>query len=282
MKIGVVAASSRFPRDLADRLLAQVAARGDGTEVVFHPDSFLEHGHFAGDDASRARAVLDFANDPGIEAVWFGRGGYGACRIAEAVMAGLAPAARDKTYLGYSDAGSLLAGFYRMGFPRLAHGPMVGDLNRPGGEVAIDRALDWLTTGAVSALEGGLDDRPAVAFNVTILSALLGTALEPDLSDHVVLLEEVSEPLYRFDRALFHITSQAAMRRIAGFRLGRVSDIVPNDPDFGQTPEQIVRDWCGRAGIPFLGLADIGHDADNKVVPFGRGALPLATRSLAA
>lgn len=273
MKIGVVAASSRFPRDLAERLMAQVAARGDGIEVVFHPDSFLEHGHFAGEDAVRARAVLDFANDPGLDAVWFGRGGYGACRIAEAVMAGVTPAARDKIYLGYSDAGSLLAGFYRMGFPRLAHGPMVGDLNREGGAAAIDRALDWLATGTASALEPDLDDRPTVAFNITILSALLGTALEPDLSDHVVLLEDVSEPLYRLDRTLFHITSQASMRRIAGFRLGRVSDIISNDPDFGQTPEQIVRDWCTRSGIPYLGRADIGHDADNKIVPFGRGGV---------
>ena len=28
--------------------------------------------------------------------------------------------------------------------------------------------------------------------------------------------------------------------------------------------------WCERAGIPFIGTADIGHDAANKVVPFGR------------
>jgi len=28
-------------------------------------------------------------------------------------------------------------------------------------------------------------------------------------------------------------------------------------------------DWCGRAGIPYLGRADIGHDSANKVVPFG-------------
>jgi muramoyltetrapeptide carboxypeptidase len=30
-----------------------------------------------------------------------------------------------------------------------------------------------------------------------------------------------------------------------------------------------VRFWCERAGIPWLGRADIGHDSANKVVPFG-------------
>jgi muramoyltetrapeptide carboxypeptidase len=45
--------------------------------------------------------------------------------------------------------------------------------------------------------------------------------------------------------------------------------VPPNDPDFGQTPEQIVLHWCERTGIPYLGRADIGHDAHNKIVPYG-------------
>ena len=83
------------------------------------------------------------------------------------------------------------------------------------------------------------------------------------------MLEEVSEAAYRIDRMMFHLTSQESIRRVAGIRLGRVSDVTPNDPDFGQTPEEIVRYWCLRSGIEFLGDADIGHDAANKIVPFG-------------
>ncbi len=33
--------------------------------------------------------------------------------------------------------------------------------------------------------------------------------------------------------------------------------------------EAVARYWCARSGIPYLGRADIGHDVDNKVVPFG-------------
>ena len=56
---------------------------------------------------------------------------------------------------------------------------------------------------------------------------------------------------------------------MAGIRLGRCSDVPENDPDFGRTEEEIARYWCERSGIPYLGRADIGHDVDNKVVPFG-------------
>jgi muramoyltetrapeptide carboxypeptidase len=75
--------------------------------------------------------------------------------------------------------------------------------------------------------------------------------------------------MYRTDRSMFHITSNPNVRGVAGIRLGRCSDVPENDPDFGETEEEIARHWCERAGIPYLGRADIGHDSANKVVPFG-------------
>lgn len=271
MKIGIVNASSRFSRERADAVHAWFAANvPDGSvKVVFHPASFGKHGHFGGDDASRAAAFVDYANDPRLDAVWFARGGYGSCRIVEAVLPRLTDVARGKRYLGYSDAGTLLAGLYKAGFPHVAHGPMASDAVRS--DATAWRALNWLKRGDPGSWEPTLheDPRPAAAFNLSILDALVGTALEPDLSGHVLMLEDVSEPLYRIDRMMFHLTGQASIRRVAGIRLGRVSDIVENDPDFGLTPEEIVRYWCQRSGIPYLGAADIGHDRENKVVPFG-------------
>jgi muramoyltetrapeptide carboxypeptidase len=51
--------------------------------------------------------------------------------------------------------------------------------------------------------------------------------------------------------------------------LGRVNNILPNDPVFAGDEVSIVEDWCARSGIPYGGRADIGHDAQNRVVPFG-------------
>lgn len=270
-RIGVVNASSRLDPARGEAIRAWAAAQWpDGAvELVLHPALHDVHGHFGGDDATRARAFVETANDPDIDAVWFARGGYGACRIAEAVIPELTAHAWAKRYLGYSDAGSLLAALYRAGFPHVAHGPMASDGSRH--DATGLRAVNWLRSGDPASLEPSLlsDPRPAVGFNLTILNELVGTAIEPDLTGHVVMLEEVSEALYRVDRMMFHLTGQASIRRVAGIRLGRVSDVTANDPDFGLTAEEIVRHWCVRSGIPYLGLADIGHDRDNKVVPFG-------------
>jgi muramoyltetrapeptide carboxypeptidase len=271
LRIGIVAPGSRIDEALAERVTELASEHYGGRAVLhFHPQCFLAAGHFAGDDEARANAFLDFANDPEIDAVWIARGGYGACRIVPRVLDRLAPAAMGKTYLGYSDVGSLLAALYGRGATGATHGPMPSDILREGGETAVLRALAWLVERAPSALEPSLTETTiAAAFNLTILSHLLGTPWEPDLANHVIMLEEVSEHLYRIDRALWQVTNNPGIRRCAGIRFGRVSDVPPNDRDFGQTPEEIIRHWCAESGIPWLGPADIGHNIDNKIVPFG-------------
>lgn len=265
MRIAVVAPSCRLTEEAAEAVQAIVERRGD-CELVIHPQSFLSDGHFAGPDEARLDALREVMADPSFDAVWYARGGYGSNRIAEAAVADLPPAARGKLYLGYSDAGFLHAGFHKAGL-EVAWGPMPQDVVRSGGEGAVNRALDWLVKREPSGLEPGLDG-PAMAFNLTVLSNLLGTSLEPDFGGVDLLIEDVSEHLYRIDRSMFHITATPALRKVRRIRLGRISDILPNDPSFGGDEVSIVEQWCNRAGIPYGGRADIGHDAANRIVPF--------------
>jgi muramoyltetrapeptide carboxypeptidase len=271
-KIGVVAPASRMSPDVVTRVPALVERLYPERtpEIVFHPQCFASHGHFAGDDEARAQAFLDIANDASFDAVWFARGGYGTCRVVEQVMSRLMQASQRKTYVGYSDAGMLLAALYRAGFTAVAHGPVAQDILRDGGDAAVARALAWMIDRAPEALEPSVDGtKKTAAFNMTVLSHLLGTPLEPNLDGHVLMLEEVGEAIYRIDRSLFHITSSAGIRCVSGIMLGRCSNITPNEPDFGMNEEEIAKYWCRRAGIPWLGRADIGHDIHNKIVPFG-------------
>jgi muramoyltetrapeptide carboxypeptidase len=265
MKIAVVAPSCPLKREAAEAVEAIVAERGD-CELAIHPQCFLVDGHFAGPDAARLTALREVMADPSVDAVWFARGGYGSNRIAEAALADLPAAARGKLYMGYSDAGFVLAGLHKAGIAA-AWGPMPQDVLRDGGDTAVHRALNWLVLRDASALEPHIQ-RPAMAFNLTVLSNLLGTPLEPDFSGVDLLIEEVSEHLYRIDRTMFHVTASPNVRRAARLRLGRVADVLPNDVEFGADEQAIVADWCARSGIAFGGHADIGHDAQNRVVPF--------------
>ncbi len=273
LKIGIVAPGGPLQKEAAERV-QDLAAEHYGArapELVFHPQCFERWGHFAGTDGARADAFLTFANDDAFDAIWFARGGYGAARIVDHVIPDLSDAARRKTYLGYSDAGSLLGALYKAGCGQVVHGPMPTDINREGGDAAVIRALRYLVEAAPDTLDPGVTDgAPHAAFNITILCHLIGTPHMPDLAGHVLMLEEVSEHMYRIDRALCHLTQVPEIQAVAGLKLGRCTDIPENDPEFGQTEEEIARHWCQVSGIPYLGRADIGHDTDNKIVPFGQ------------
>jgi muramoyltetrapeptide carboxypeptidase len=250
----------------AARVTALAEAEFPDVALHFHPQCFQSEGHFAGPDGLRLAALLECANDPGYDAVWFARGGYGACRIAEDAIAGMGQSAQHKAFLGYSDAGFLLGALYRARIGQPVHAPMPNDIRRDRGAAAVRRALAYLS-GDRSGLEPSLDRHPTVAFNLITLAMLCGTPLMPGLANHVVMVEEVSEHLYAVDRLFFHVT--AHLGGIAGLRLGRISEVPENDRPFGVEAEEIARHWCDRHAIRFLGEADIGHDAANRIVPFG-------------
>jgi muramoyltetrapeptide carboxypeptidase len=269
-KIGICAPSTPFTREDADRVIALSKAHYPEVELMFHTQCFVEKGHFAGSDQQRLDTFVEMANDPGFDAIWFVRGGYGACRIAEKAAKQLKAPARQKSYMGYSDQGNMLGALYKAGIGWPVHGPMPADIRRDGGEAAVLRGLDWLIKCDPKALESKLKKGQAhAAFNLMTLSMMIGTPLMPDLKGHILMVEEVSEYLYAFDRAMFHVTTHLKGRGLEGLHLGRVSDVPENDRPFGETAEQITKRWCKKNGIAFLGSADIGHDAKNKIVPFG-------------
>jgi muramoyltetrapeptide carboxypeptidase len=268
MRIAIVAPGRPLTQENAARVRGFAALTHPELDIVVHPQCFLSDGHFAGPDSARAAAFLEVANDASFDVVWFGRGGYGSNRILAEVMPKLGPSARHKTWLGFSDMGFLLGALYAARIGRSVHGPMAIDIGRytQGG----GRVLEWLANGDAAALEPSLaDGRPAVAFNLAILTALIGTQWLPDLTDHVLMIEDVGEPLYRIDRMLFTMAHATQLKGIAGVRLGRVSDVQANDPPWGESVEAMIVRWCGEMQVPYLGRAEIGHDAGNRIVPFG-------------
>ncbi len=268
MRVAVIAPAKPIDRVVGARVSAFAALAFPQVELVIHPQCFeSDGGHFAGSDARRAAVFVETANDPAIDAIWFARGGYGSNRILADAMPKLGPAAHAKRYLGYSDMGFLLGALYARRIGRVAHGPMPIDIRERGDE-PVTRALQWLV-GSNAGVEPGLGQRPAAAFNLAILSGLIGTPWLPDLTDYVLLIEEVSEPLYRVDRELFQMAHATQLAGVAGVRLGAVSDVQANDPPWREPLDVMLPRWCGEMGVAYLGRADIGHTQTNRVVPFG-------------
>lgn len=264
--IAICAPATPLAREQADAVAALAARDYPALDLRFHEQCFAVEGHFAGADEVRLSALLECANDPEVDAVWFAKGGYGCARIVDAFMSGLGNAASGKTWLGYSDCGVLLGALFREGIGHPVHAPMPVDIKRDGGDAAVRRTLAWLA-GDSAGIEPTGSAEPRVAFNLMTLAMLAGTRFMPDLSGHELLVEEVGEYEYAVDRLFFHVME--TVPGIAALRLGEVSAVPVNDRPFGTAIEDIARYWCERYGIEYRGRAAIGHSAANRIVPFG-------------
>ena len=273
MKIAVMAPAHRVDEHALDELPA--IAADYGVELVIDPQSWASGGGhtWAGPDQLRADTFLKYANDPSVHALWFARGGYGSNRLFPLIFPHLESAARTKSYVGYSDMGFLLGALYAKKIGKPIHGPMPIDVTRKDNGASVRRTLGWLVNGDKSALEPGIigTGRPAAAFNLPILAAMIGTRWLPDLADHDLLVEEVSEHLYRVDRMMFTVANSTQLSGIASLRVGSIT-LPPADgqADFGHSPDQIAWDWSKLMTVPYEGRAKIGHDSNNHVVPFGQ------------
>lgn len=274
-RIAVVGTSNTLSRERADQVI-QVAGGiypHGSLEIIFHPQCFSKAGHFAGTDAVRSEAFLEMANDPAFDAIWFARGGYGAGRLLEMVLPKLNQAARQKTYMGYSDATATLAGLYGYGIGRPVWGPMPVDVGRKDiGPAIIEQALRFLVDNDSSYIDPAVKETsaPIIAANLTVWCSIMGTKWEPQVEGHVLFLEDVGEAMYRIDRMMFQLTARAKMLKLKGIRVGQFTDIPPNDPDFAMSIDEVMDYWSKRSGIPILGSSMIGHVATNRIVPFGR------------
>lgn len=266
-RIAICAPATRITREHAAAFDQLLEAEFPQHSAQFHEQCFADYAHFAGTDQQRMEALVECANDPSFDVVWFAKGGYGSNRIAQAAIAFMNDDARRKTYIGFSDCGYMLGALYRHGIGQQAHGPMPVSARSERGREGVRGVLHWLE-GDNRWLEPSLDGKtPSAAFNLITLCMLTGTPMMPDLKGHVVMVEEVSEHLYAVDRLMFQLSHH--LPGIAGLKLGRVTNVPENDRPFGQTPEEIAEFWCARNAIPYLGRAEVGHYAGNKIVPFG-------------
>ncbi|MCP3964477.1 MAG: LD-carboxypeptidase [bacterium] len=274
-RIGVAALSG--PVD-PDRLLAGLdALRSMGYEPVEAANLRSCCGIFAGSDAERLAAFHALAADESVAAIVFARGGSGLLRVLPDVDWRLL-GRRPRAYVGYSDLTPfLLQVVARLGLVAF-HGPMVAadfargltGRERASFESALAGALPTTLPvsceGSAEAVEG-----PLVGGCLSMVASTLGTPYEPDLEDAILLLEEVGEPLYRFDRMLTQLRLSGNLARLKGVVAGHLEG-EGGDPlraDSGDTLLRQLRDETRNEPWPLAWGLPAGHAAPNMTLPLG-------------
>ena len=234
-------------------------------------------GIFAGSDEERLDAFHRLAADESLGAIVFARGGSGVLRILPDIDWRLL-GRRPRAYVGYSDLTPfLLQVIERLGVVAF-HGPMVAaDFAR--GLTAQERASFRaalagsfpMTLPVVSELHAEAASGPLLGGCLSMVAATLGTPYAPDFEDAILFLEEVGEPLYRFDRMLTQMRLSGNLAGVKGVVAGHLEGDgrAPRQAASAATLLKQLRDEARSFPWPLAWGLPAGHVAPNMTLPMG-------------
>jgi len=257
------------PDRLAEGEARLVAA---GYRTLRRDDVIARRGYLAGDDARRAKELMELVQDPRVDAVVCARGGYGCDRILQ-LLDPAAVRAAAKPIVGYSDVTALLLWLRRctglVGF----HGPML-ERGADTDPVALEALFAQLagTSPLPVVLRGragggGTARGRLVGGSLTLLAASLATPWEFDPRGAILLFEEVSEAPYRVDRMLQQLRAAGKLARVVGVGVGDVSSCT--DERYGARVEDVIEELVLPLGVPLVRDLPFGHVRANRAWPLG-------------
>ena len=273
------------PEDLTR---AQENTRTLGWEPIVGPHATERVGYLAGNDRDRLSDLNRALRDPKIDAIWCLRGGYGMMRI----LAGIDYEALErepKAIIGYSDITALHAAVQRKCDLVTYHGPTaretLTDFSHDSLRRAVVRHADSCGVAPnAREINAGVAAGRLVGGNLAVLASLCGTPFAADLSDGILILEDINEPVYRIDRMLQQLQLSGALNGCKAIAFGACVKC-PEDAGGGEggsrTFDEVLGEVARALGVPCLAGIPVGHIAEQWTIPMGAMAtIDTAKRSL--
>lgn len=272
-RVGLISPSGPL-RDETDLEQAIQNVRAFGWEPVVGQHVLERDGYLAGSDDHRVADLNRFGADDSIDAIWCLRGGYGATRLLDAIDYD-AFTKHPRAIIGYSDITAFHSAIGQRANIVTYHGPTARAELTPltrdsfARAMATTRDTNELACGGMTTLVGGRATGRLAGGNLALVSALVGTPYAWDLTDAILVLEDVSEAVYRIDRMLTQICQSGALDHVAGIAFGRFTDIADDPANVERPLERVLRQFADNIGAPCVMNFPIGHIPDHVTLPLG-------------
>ncbi|MEI8278821.1 MAG: LD-carboxypeptidase [Bacteroidota bacterium] len=235
-----------------------------------------EHFYFSGDDAARLADLQNMINDPEIDAILMGRGGYGMSRIIDQLDL-RALLRHPKWICGFSDITVLHNHIHStLGIPTL-HSPMCGAF-KPDTEESdyllsfraalTGQALTY-TTPLHTFNRQGAAKGIITGGNLAILAHLTGSVSEVDTTGKILFIEDIGEHLYNIDRLLLNLKRAGKLDNLQALLVGSFTDMEDTERPFGQTIDEIIWDKVKEYDYPVCFGFPCGHQDVNYTLTLG-------------
>lgn len=281
--ISIVAPASYTDPAIIDTAVAALKPLGIHARVpatLQSPQRYL-----AGSVAHRLEGLYAAYADPDTQAVWAVRGGYGCAQLIEHIDWTRLSSA--KPLIGYSDISVLLDQCYRQSLSAI-HGPVMKEAalmqhdseeQRQVAERQIQELMVLLRgdppesfplkrhdSGDAPPRETSLEG-PVVGGNLMTLACVAGTPVQFKAPPGaLVILEDVGEPYYRLERALWQLVHSGAFDQASAVCLGTFEGCSPyNDISL----EAIFAEVLNPLEIPLFRGLPVGHGLHNRPWRYG-------------
>jgi muramoyltetrapeptide carboxypeptidase len=262
---------------------ARENTRSLGWEPVTGKHAGKKTGYLAGEDAHRLEDLNDALRDPKIDGVWCVRGGYGAMRILEEIDY-TALEKNPKPIIGYSDITAIHSAIYNKTGLVTFHGPTarekLSDFSRASLMKAVIEQKDSCGVAPKAReIAGGQAEGRLAGGNLSLIASLVGTPHALNLTDAILIIEDVNEPLYRVDRMLHQLLLAGALAGCKAIAFGDCSGVEEGTATSGL--DALLATFAKRLGVPCLAGIPVGHIVEQWTIPLGaRATLDTAARKI--
>lgn len=235
-----------------------------------------QFNYFSGTDDERLADLQQMLDDPEIDAILCGRGGYGVGRIIDRVDFTRFKK-KPKWLIGFSDITVLHSHIYTNYSISTLHAPMAAAFLDEGYKNVFVQSLRHALTGEKISYtvpghefnRKGEANGPLVGGNLALLAHLVGTSSDLKTKGRILFIEDVGEYIYNVDRMFFQLRRSGKLDRLAGLIIGGFTEMKDTERPFGQTVYELVRDLVADFDYPVCYGFPVSHDTENYALKTG-------------
>jgi muramoyltetrapeptide carboxypeptidase len=234
------------------------------------------HHYFSGTDDERRADLQAMLDDPGIDAILMGRGGYGMSRIIDGLDF-TAFVKQPKWVCGFSDI-TVLHNHIEKNFGiATLHSPMCGAFTTETANEAYLKTFYAALAGesifyhthAHRYNRNGVTEASLIGGNLSLLSHVVGSASDVDTAGKILFIEDIEEYLYKMDRMLLTLKRAGKLDHLKGLVVGYMTNMLDTDRPFGQNIEEIIWDKVKEYHYPVCFNFPCGHEDINYTLTMG-------------
>ncbi len=276
-------------------VLAKQRLEEMGFVVKIPDDLFRDYGYLAGTDEQRAAEIMAAFEDPDVDAIFPGTGGYGTTRILQMLdyrsirkhrkmligfsdITGLHLAISRKAKLvtfhtpnpqyGLGSEGNLSdfsATYFWRAILKSSYYDEEGNRLAPGWTYEFPEGVDAPKTLATGKARGRL-----VGGNFSLVAATMGTPYEVQTKGRILFVEDVREAPYRIDRFLSTLRLAGKLDELNGVILGQFTRTEKEGEDPSEfSVQQVFEQYFADADYPVITNFPTGHHKFNATLPIG-------------